>query len=439
MRKYVLFCLITLAAVSIVFQAGPCSSATQSHSVLFINSCSYPVWVGQFGQTATSPSDGWKLDIGSYSLKTLPNRWSGRLWPRTGCTFDNSTGLCPNPYADCCITGGCVDNDSKFALKCNQGGNPPTSLFELTLDIPYDTVYGPYDTVDISYVDGFGVPVMVTPVYPFDYPKVGNPGLNDAAHWCKAMGHPDNPVCPDKMTLSDNVSCYSPCQYAVRGLGLSPSTDLVANICCSNSNVQVNGYNCIDNVTIATDSCCLQDQWKGGFGCSPYVLDNITSKQKYDDNEVCKAMDDTSLRSFWGNITTPKDPLLGKKAIEYVKNVHDTYPGVYAWQFDDFSSTYTCRLTGGVLNYVVAFCPNDYTAAEVAIYGIYLYGSNSATFGTPYGGITTNGAGDYTLTFTNGMRLLAASNGYMHFYDNGKWVLYTDTVSPNGVQWKNSG
>ncbi|MEO5359920.1 MAG: thaumatin family protein [Nitrospirota bacterium] len=439
MRLFAYLVVLTFSAVMFL-QVIPCNANSQSHYVMFINNCSYPIWVGQFGETATSPSDGWKMDNSSIIVKTIENGWSGRFWPRTGCTFD-STGVCPNPYADCCITGGCIDNESKFAVKCAQGGNPPTSLFELTLDAPDDTVYGPYDTVDISYVDGFGVPVMVTPVYPYDPPKIGNPGGGDnpdPAHWCKTMGHTANPACPDNMMLSDGVSCYSPCQYAIRKLNLSPKSNTVANICCSNSNVQKDGYNCIDDVVDGktTDSCCAQDKWAGGYGCSPYVLDNITLKQKYNDNEVCNALDTTNKRSYWGNIAPSADPLLGAKALQYVSNVHAATPGVYSWQFDDKSSTYHCRLTRNVLNYVVAFCPNDFVPPMIAMYGLYSYGSNSTIFGTPTAqGVTTDGQGNYALHFTNGTSILSASDGYIYTYINGKWAHYTDTISPNGVQW----
>ncbi|MBF0321005.1 MAG: hypothetical protein HQL01_14495 [Nitrospirae bacterium] len=433
--------LVSMLLASMFLQVNPSSSNTQSHHVMFINNCSYPIWVGQYqaGMPSSYPGSGWKMDNNSVIVQTLANGWSGRVWPRTGCNFD-SNGICPNPYADCCTTGGCIDNDSKFAIKCAQGGNPPTSLFELTLDSPSDTVYGPYDTVDISYVDGFGVPVMVTPIYPYDPPKTGNPGGGndpDPDHWCKTMGHSVNPVCPDNMLLSDGVSCYSPCQYAVRKLSLSAKTTTVANICCSNSNVQIDNYTCIDNVVdgITTDSCCANDSWAGGFGCSPYVLDNVTLKQKYNDNEVCNALDSTNKRSYWGNIAPSADPLLGTKALQYVANVHAATPGVYSWQFDDKSSTYTCRLTSGVLNYVVTYCPSDFTPPAIAIYGLYLYGSNSSTFGTPAGSVVSDGQGNYVQHFTNGTSILAGSSGYMHTYVNSTWALYTDSISPNGVQW----
>ncbi|MBF0568819.1 MAG: hypothetical protein HQK95_08125 [Nitrospirae bacterium] len=441
MKTRILSSLVALVSIFLalmVFNIIPCNADINPHYVMYINNCSYPVWVGQFGQDANSPSGGWKMDNNSIIVNTLGIGWNGRLWPRTGCTFNEATGLCPNPSQDCCVTGGCIDNNSNFALKCAQPGKPPVSLFETFLDINTDKVYGPIDLFDISYVDGFGVPLMVTPVYPFDYPKVGNPGLSGPAYWCKTMGHAKNPACPNNMMLPDNVSCYSPCQYATTALGLSPSTPLVANICCSNSNVQTSTNNCQDNATFS-DHCCATDFWAGGYGCSPYVVDNVTLKQKYNDNEVCKALDSTSTRSYWGNLTTPADPLIGTKALQYVQNVHASAPGVYSWQFDDSSSTYTCRLTNGMVNYVITFCPTDYVSPDIAIFGIYMYGTNSGRFGMPSGNTVSDGKGNYVLTFTNGDSIMAASDGYMYVKLNGTWLLYTDIVSPNGVQWNYTG
>jgi hypothetical protein len=69
--------------------------------------------------------------------------WSGRIWARTGCTFD-ANGIGP------CEVGDCGNK-----LQCNgAGGVPPVSLAEFTI--------GDKDFYDVSFVDGLNVPVQVS-------------------------------------------------------------------------------------------------------------------------------------------------------------------------------------------------------------------------------------------------------------------------------------
>ncbi|KAH0850743.1 hypothetical protein HID58_091186, partial [Brassica napus] len=73
-----------------------------------------------------------------------PVGWSGRIWGRTGCNFDKTgTGTCE--------TGSCGST-----LKCSASGKPPASLAEFTL--------AALDFYDVSLVDGFNLPMSVTPM-----------------------------------------------------------------------------------------------------------------------------------------------------------------------------------------------------------------------------------------------------------------------------------
>lgn len=65
---------------------------------------------------------------------------SGRIWGRTGCTFDADG------------RGACETGDCAGELVCKLSGKPPSTLAEFTLG---DTV----DYYDISVVDGFNVPM----------------------------------------------------------------------------------------------------------------------------------------------------------------------------------------------------------------------------------------------------------------------------------------
>lgn len=88
------------------------------------------------------------LELKSQESKnvTSPQRWSGRFWGRSGCTF-NDDGK-----------GTCTTGDCGKGLKCNgNGGEPPASLAEFTLN-------SPLDFYDVSLVDGYNMPISIFPV-----------------------------------------------------------------------------------------------------------------------------------------------------------------------------------------------------------------------------------------------------------------------------------
>lgn len=109
-----------------------------------INDCNSMIW------PAVTP--GGAFDRGGFPLKTgqsvvftAPIGWSGRIWGRTGCDFD------PTSNNGTCQTGGCGST-----LLCVASGEPPATLAEFTLASP--------DFYDVSLVDGFNLPIVITPV-----------------------------------------------------------------------------------------------------------------------------------------------------------------------------------------------------------------------------------------------------------------------------------
>ncbi|XP_031112327.1 pathogenesis-related thaumatin-like protein 3.5 [Ipomoea triloba] len=112
------------------------------------NRCNVTIWPGiQSG--AGHPvlmKGGLVLEAGQSERIDAPAGWSGRIWPRSGCAFDKSTGR-----------GSCGTGDCGGTLQCDgAGGAPPASLAEFTLD-------SPLDFYDVSLVDGFNVPVSIFP------------------------------------------------------------------------------------------------------------------------------------------------------------------------------------------------------------------------------------------------------------------------------------
>ncbi|KAK9056072.1 hypothetical protein SSX86_027159 [Deinandra increscens subsp. villosa] len=135
---------------------------------------------------------------------TTPERWAGRFWARTGCTFDvNGAGTC--------TTGDCGSG-----LHCRgAGGEPPASLAEFTLD-------SPLDYYDVSLVDGYNMPISI---FPYDNASVCSSVRCDADL---------NLHCPANLIVrgesGETVACKSACtayhspEYCCTGQFQNPDT-----------------------------------------------------------------------------------------------------------------------------------------------------------------------------------------------------------------------
>ncbi|MBA0714549.1 hypothetical protein Golax_013515 [Gossypium laxum] len=123
-----------------------------SHSSVFtmVNKCRYTVWPGVLsgaGTTQISPT-GFILRRGESTSVSVPTSWSGRLWGQTLCTEDSSGKFS-------CLTGDCGSS----TLECSSSGaSPPATLAEFTLNGA-----GEVDFYDVSLVDGYNLPMMVSP------------------------------------------------------------------------------------------------------------------------------------------------------------------------------------------------------------------------------------------------------------------------------------
>ncbi|XP_073107604.1 thaumatin-like protein [Elaeis guineensis] len=113
---------------------------TLSHAATLniVNNCPYTVWA------AAVPGGGRQLDRGqSWPINVNPGTTGGRVWARTGCSFDGNGN------------GHCQTGDCGGKLACTAyGGSPPSTLAEFTLN-----QFQNLDFIDISLVDGFNVPM----------------------------------------------------------------------------------------------------------------------------------------------------------------------------------------------------------------------------------------------------------------------------------------
>ncbi|XP_038974345.1 thaumatin-like protein 1b [Phoenix dactylifera] len=114
------------------------------------NNCAKTIWPGvQTNPNVPAfPSTGFQLAASASKSMNAPATWAGRMWGRTGCSTDSSGKFT-------CQTGDCGSGQ----VACNgKGGTPPASLVEFTLKGD-----GGKDNYDISLVDGFNLPVSITP------------------------------------------------------------------------------------------------------------------------------------------------------------------------------------------------------------------------------------------------------------------------------------
>lgn len=159
-----------------------------------VNNCKEDVWPALLGGAGhPSPKDGgFLLSSGEETVLEVPQGWSGRIWGRQGCCFDEKTGQ-----------GKCETGDCAGLLKCRGiGGLPPATLVEMTLGTSESALH----FYDVSLVDGFNLPVSMKPVG-------GGVGCGVAA--CDADL---NVCCPPALAVNGKgkkvVGCKSACLAA---------------------------------------------------------------------------------------------------------------------------------------------------------------------------------------------------------------------------------
>ncbi|KAM7464044.1 hypothetical protein LguiA_032165 [Lonicera macranthoides] len=145
--------LLSLSFFSILLCSFLSFSITNGipHQLILVNNCKESIWPGiQGGAGHPTPNDGgFHLSSGEEAVVNMQENWSGRIWARQGCNFDQ-TGK-----------GMCDTGDCSGQLLCRgMGGVPPSTVVEMTLGTPNS----PLHFYDVSLVDGFNLPVSMAPV-----------------------------------------------------------------------------------------------------------------------------------------------------------------------------------------------------------------------------------------------------------------------------------
>ncbi|KAI3910978.1 hypothetical protein MKW92_035608 [Papaver armeniacum] len=169
-------------------------SGVLSTTFTVINKCSQTIWPGILSTRSPlniSPlsTTGFPLQKDESRILTVPPSWSGRFWGRTNCSQNSTENFS-------CISGDCGSGK----VGCSgRSAKPPTTLAEFTLN----TASG-RDFYDVSFVDGFNLPMLVVPE--------GRTSGNCTTTGCVVNL---NEVCPNdlKVTSQDgsHVGCKSAC------------------------------------------------------------------------------------------------------------------------------------------------------------------------------------------------------------------------------------
>ncbi len=124
----------------------PPAAPAGSMNFIFVNNVNQTIWLAAYQQTPKPAlkTTGWVLPVGASITVVVPDKWNGRFWGRTGCSF-NSAGR-----------GHCTTGDCGGKFQCTGYGSIPATLAEYNLN-SFDNL----DFYDVSMVDGSNLPMWI--------------------------------------------------------------------------------------------------------------------------------------------------------------------------------------------------------------------------------------------------------------------------------------
>ncbi|KAI8137804.1 thaumatin [Fennellomyces sp. T-0311] len=143
--------------------------------IVIKNQCDYDLDIGKL-DNGQSSSESSQVSKGSEKTYPVDGKWQGRFWGR------ESGG--DNPIA---------------------GAADPASLAEFTLK-----GHGGNDYYDVSFVDGYNIPIRIDPINP----SKGGGADNGEQYHCGSPACQDVPKCPDDLKVMKDgkeIGCQSAC------------------------------------------------------------------------------------------------------------------------------------------------------------------------------------------------------------------------------------
>ncbi|KAK9067851.1 hypothetical protein SSX86_011962 [Deinandra increscens subsp. villosa] len=137
------------------------SNGASGTTITVVNGCGFTVWPAIYSSHVMVTTTGFELTEGSSHSFQAPKNWSGILWGRTGCTFNESG------HGSCKI-GDCGSDE----MACN--GKPPTPPVTIAgFDFELVREIGPYQILTLCFNEDYTV-TFCPPHDEFSTIKVGN-------------------------------------------------------------------------------------------------------------------------------------------------------------------------------------------------------------------------------------------------------------------------
>jgi hypothetical protein len=227
--------------------------------VTFVNDVNQTVWVAGAEQTAQPAltTTGWVLPAGQSLSIAVPNKWNGRFWGRTGCSF-NASG-----------EGSCQTGDCGGRFQCTGYGSIPATLAEFNLD-----AWDALDFYDVSMVDGSNLPMYINLTS-----STGGTTDPISSDGCIAAGCTKPVDCPSALKVDDGAGCESACgvfgtdQYCCRGAWSSRAdcqpTQWPVDYAAVFKDAEPYAYSYVDDDATSVYTCKGTCDYRITFGLTP--------------------------------------------------------------------------------------------------------------------------------------------------------------------------
>lgn len=235
--------------------AGTTHVTTGHRQVTFVNNVNQTVWVASGEQTRQPalPVSGWVLPAGQSVTVSVPDKWNGRFWGRTGCSFDASG------------KGHCQTGDCAGLFQCKQYGQIPATLAEFNFNS-----WQNLDFYDVSMVDGSNLPMYVNIAAGTTKDPISSTG-------CAESGCTRSVDCPAELKTTGG-GCGSACsvlggdQYCCRGRWAPRSacdpTKWPVNYAAVFKKAEPFAYSYVDDDATSTFTCAGECGYRITFGLS---------------------------------------------------------------------------------------------------------------------------------------------------------------------------